>query len=535
MIKICLLLIILINFIFADDVSLSKDEANSLGRQALGKYGSKSGASENLSKPLQTGTQLKTLDDSQSFDGKVTSGCGVENDKGIQLSFSTAGDNLLTVSINQDTDANSSYDYSYSISNITSICSGGIGKNDGKYYKYVFNPINRKISIAEYAKSEMGSCFCILNSCNYGGYSQSIADKITGDLIGTIGGSGVANYQVGITQYDVASKSYELYVKNNTTCNDSNMGNNYTNINPQNYYSSQTTPPVSIADVMIKDNSDSQSLYYTTKEQNNVVINSSGSSHNINSTNLKSCTIKKIPFINSSGNIEIEVQNSCEEFSSCILQREEVCDGSDRNCIDMVLNGSLTGKTYPIKCIDFDETKQVCANGNTIYSASKINGGTINLYTASGSSYFYTKKEFNCGTTTENYDASKSDTTLGSVNKSGSTLNYTSFDGSSQNINLGDYDNCVVRYCSYKKVGNSTQIYTDGTSNVSTKDGTSTNEYQYKQCNQLAGGSFTCPLENEETMIENCSCNLGMFGAGLAIGYASAIEDAVKDFTCSTN
>ena len=39
----------------------------------------------------------------------------------------------------------------------------------------------------------------------------------------------------------------------------------------------------------------------------------------------------------------------------------------------------------------------------------------------------------------------------------------------------------------------------------------------------------------ELIILDDCSCNIGMNAAGLAIGYASAIEDAVKDFTCSSN
>lgn len=98
----------------------------------------------------------------------------------------------------------------------------------------------------------MGGCFCISTACQYGGYSQNLADKITGDIIGSIGSSGIANYQVGINKYEEASKTYFLYVKNNTSCRDANLGNNYTNINPVAYYSSQNIPPVDLADVAFK-------------------------------------------------------------------------------------------------------------------------------------------------------------------------------------------------------------------------------------------------------------------------------------------
>ncbi len=60
-------------------------------------------------------------------------------------------------------------------------------------------------------------------------------------------------------------------------------------------------------------------------------------------------------------------------------------------------------------------------------------------------------------------------------------------------------------------------------------------EYQFKRCTILANGTDVYPKEANETILDDCSCNIGMNAAGLAIGYASAIEDAVKDFTCSSN
>ena len=535
MYKFLLLLLLLIINSLADDKSQAKNSGNASGQAAIAKYGSKSKVNSNISIPLQSTGQMSSLDGSKTFNAKIES-CA-ENNDGIRLVFIPQSNGLLNVQINQDLNAIGSYNYSVELNSIENICSGGFKSNNGKNYVYKFSTDTKKLFLVESAKSEMKGCFCITNSCNYGGYSQNTADKITGDIIGTIGSSGIANYQVGINRYDSTNKTYYLYVKNNTSCKDSNLGNNYTNTNPTSYYSSQSIPPIDLSDVAIKDQNKTDSLYYVTNNQNSTVINTlnGGSNHNITVKNIIPCTIIKSPYLDSDGTIKIEEKSSCTDVNSCILEREEICDSSGRNCINKIVNRVATSLTIPLQCQIFNSEYQVCANGNNIITVANNGSGSSSIYNQNGSSYFYTKRYYDCGTQTISHDASKTNNTLDSVNKSGSKINYQDFEGKSQNIELGEFENCQIRYCRVKINSKHTQVYTDGTSNSSTKDGVSTIEYEFKQCTQLANSSYTCPLESGQTMVENCSCNLSMNAAGMAIGYASAVEDAVKDFTCSTN
>ncbi|MCT7910349.1 hypothetical protein N5912_00760 [Arcobacter lacus] len=535
MYKLIFFMLILFTNSLADDKNEAKNSGNTSGQAAIAKYGSKSKINSNISVPLQTTGQMTSLDGSKTFDAKIES-CA-ENNDGIKLVFLPQLNGLLNVQINQDLNATGSYNYSVDLSGIENICSGGFQSNNGKSYKYKFSVDTKKLFLIETTKSEMQGCFCITNSCNYNGYSQNTADKITGDIIGTIGSSGIANYQVGINRYDNTNKTYYLYVKNNTNCQDSNLGNNYTNTNPTSYYSSQTIPNLDITDVAAKDSNKTDSLYYVTSNQNNTVINTSngGANHNITMKNITPCTIIKTPYLDSDGKIKIEEKNSCVDINGCILEREEICDGSGRNCINKIVNRVATSFTIPLQCQVFNAEYQVCANGNNIITVSNDGTGSNIIYNEDGNSYFYSKRYYDCGTQTILHDASKTNMSFSSVNKNGSILNYTDFDGESQNIYLGEFEDCQIRYCRVKINSIHTQVYTDGTSNVSTKDGVSTIEYEFKQCTQLANNSYTCPLESGQTMIEDCSCNLSMNAAGMAIGYASAIEDAVKDFTCSSN
>jgi len=520
---------------FANDRIDAKNSGSSAGQSAITKYGSKSKINSNISAPLQGSANLTTVDGTKSFSSKIES-CA-ENNEGIKLTFQPQSNGVLNVQVNQDLNAIGSYDYSTIFSGIENICSGGFKSNNSKHYKYSFNTTNKRISLIEVARSELGGCYCITNTCQFGGYSQSIADKITGDIIGIIGSSGISNYQVGINRYDSSNKTYYLYVKNNTSCRDSNLGNDYTNTNPTSYYSSQSIPPLNLANVAMKDGKKSDSLYYVTSNQNNTVINSinGGANHNISIKNTQVCTVIKKPYLDDNGNIKIEVKDNCIANYSCSLSREEICDSSGRNCIDRILNNTLTSLSIPIQCNIFNSEYQICANGNNISKVSNITGISSNIYSSSNDSYFYIKRHYDCGSQTLQYDASKSNRTFDSVNKTGSTVNYTDFNGTSQNINLGEFENCQIRYCRVKKETIHTQVYTDSTSNSSTKDGVSTVEYEFKKCNQLANSNYFCPTESNEIVLDQCSCNLNMNAAGMAIGFASAVEDAVKDFTCSSN
>lgn len=532
--SIIFILLVALN-LFSDDKSLAKGSGSNLGQAAISKYGSKSKVNSNLAAPLQSGGQISTLDGSKTF-GVSMNSCA-ENNEGIKLIFQPQSGGVLNVQVNQDTNATGSYNYSTSFTGIDNICSGGFKANTGKFYKYTFDVNTMKVSLVQVTRSDIGGCFCITSACNFAGYSQNLADKITGDIIGIIGASGIANYQVGINRYDSASKTYYLYVKNNKTCNAQNLGNNYTNINPTAYYSSQSIPPISVGDVAAKDGNKTDSLYYITSNVSTDTINSTsgGANHNITTKNINNCTVKKVPYLDSSGEIKIETKSSCVNVGSCVLDREEICDNSGRECINKILNRTATSLTIPVKCQAFNDEYQVCANGNNFTKVSNKGAGSSVIESSSRESYFYSNRYYDCGSQTFSHNASKTNNTLDSVSKSGSVINYQDFNGGSQNINLGDFNNCEVRWCSYKKVENSTQVYTDGTSNVSTKDGTSTNELLYKQCSKLSTGSYTCPLESGEVLKESCSCNIGMTGASMAIGYAAAVEDAVKDFTCSSN
>lgn len=526
--------------LFASDITDAQSSGANLGNMAKGKLGSKSGISSNISSPLQSKTNLTTLDNSTSFTANIDATCGKSNNNGVYLKFSSSTDNVLSINLKHDKNGDGTYDYSSTFGNISHICGGGVKKKDGTYHKWDFNPTTKAISlIGGQTRLNLESCYCILNSCNYGGYSRDIADNVAGDIIAVVGASSVANYSLGIDRYDATNRIYYLYVKDNTSCtNNDNLGNDYTNTNPQNYYQTQNDSALEYTDVMARDKNNTSSLYYITKNQNDVLINSSSGNNNISYTDYKTCTILRNPYNNNTGTTAVSVNDNCSSYesnSSCSLNRESICDYGGKNCIDTVLNFSSTSYTVPVHCIDFDEDFQVCDNGSSIYKVSKASGAKQNIY-YSAKAYFYTERIYDCGTNSANFNSAKTDNVIASTSKSGNLVNYNSLTGTSESITLGNYDSCQIKYCSVKNNNAvSTVEYSDGTTNKDTQDGVSTIGMNYKECTKLSTGSYTCPLSAGEVLVEDCSCSLGMNGVGTTLGYISAIEEIANDFTCSTN
>ncbi len=64
----------------------------------------------------------------------------------------------------------------------------------------------------------------------------------------------------GINRYVEASREYFLYVKNDQSCNEPNMGNSYTGTNPTAYYEAQVANPLELSTVIAKDGNKSNSL-----------------------------------------------------------------------------------------------------------------------------------------------------------------------------------------------------------------------------------------------------------------------------------
>lgn len=513
--------------LFANDKSIAQQSANSLANKAQGKYGSKS-ALQNSTSPISSGGTISTIDNSQSFDAKIAN-CPA-NDKGIKIEYLPQSNGILNLNIQQDTNSNGSYDYQFNVENIKYVCDGGVGLTNNKYYKFSFDKNNKKISWFEVAASTL-SCYCILNSCGFGGFSKNLADNIAGNFIGVIGSSGVTNYQATLSEYDYASKSYYLSVSDSSSC--SQASNDFGDAN---YYGKNIndTQNLSINDIAAKDENKTDSLYFVTKNLTQASV-SSGDKDKITMNNIVDCNIIKKAVENDESQIEIKTINQCSEYVSCILEKEEICDSSGRSCTESIVNRVATGNNLKYEiCESFNATHQICSNGSSFYLKNIENNTQISIET-SNNSHFYIKRQYLCGKSTIEPNLNNAGNTISSVNQSSGILNYNDFDGKSAVINIGDFNNCQVKYCRVKSKETSTDVFSDNTSRNDMAGGTQRNVSQFKACSQLSNASYICPLESGETLIEDCSCEIGMSAAGEALGAISGVEEAIGDFTCSQN
>lgn len=527
-----ILLSIITTFLFADSTSI----ANS----ALNKYGSKSGLNNNLMQPLQTGSTLHTLDDSKSFNASVNKSCPSSAD-GITVTFNVASDNTYTITIRQDVDLNGVKEYTYNYPNsIISTCSQGVEWKSGstRYYGKFSLDTSKRLTIIPTTQNDVGVCFCSNNSCDYT-FDMNIVNNITGAIMTTISNTN-SNLVVGDSSYNSATKTYSIFLTDMTTCNNSNnlYGNNYTGSNPQSYYGSQTIPNLSIGNIAAQDDSNEHSLYFITKQQNSVIVNDSA--NQITTPTNKECTVLNKIEKNADGNDVVVHYNNClgyENNTSCSIRHKIICEyDGHTNCLYATKDGAGTTAVINTHCVDLTSQKKVCDSASNIklYTNNIL---TSALQTSANNSWFYTKYIYNCGNEIIHYDKSGSDKALTTAKFNANyEIDYTCPDGSTKTIkNLPQGDNCPVKACSVRSITKSTHEFYDHTNNHDTEDGSSVNSLSYKTCNEVSVNNFVCPLESGDTLIEDCSCTLGMAGATQAIAGFSAIEKIAEDFSCSTN
>jgi len=93
----------------ADELSQSKQVGSNLGNLIKGKYGSKSGLQRNLQSPMLGQGEMRTVDNSQSFNAQLQ--CpSTKEFLTISVLPSSTGD--IRILVRQDTDFDGKFDYS---------------------------------------------------------------------------------------------------------------------------------------------------------------------------------------------------------------------------------------------------------------------------------------------------------------------------------------------------------------------------------------------------------------------------------------
>lgn len=146
-----------------------KGSAAQSGAAASGQFGSKAAFMTNLSLPITSPTQMKTIDGSTSFNAQLSfpsSNRFLE----VFVQPSATGD-LSTVIAGEDLDMNGSIDYSFQLPfPVSGVCANGIiGCTPGSwsncnYYEWTATT-EGKVSLLGSSALKLGGCYCINTSC----------------------------------------------------------------------------------------------------------------------------------------------------------------------------------------------------------------------------------------------------------------------------------------------------------------------------------------------------------------------------------
>jgi hypothetical protein len=504
----------------------SQEKADRLGKQISTKYGTASALQTNINTPMQTDTQLTTLD-GDGFSATLT-GCESTTNT-IKISFVPQSTNLFSFSILQDGVS------TLSKSNIVGVCSDGyITSSTGSwdssinYFKWYYDSVNNFIGINSSTKASLAQCQCTLMSCGYTTFEKTISDTIVSGIISTINNT---NTNMILSSINDNNNIYDIVMTNNSNCQPSNK---YTSEDPQSYYSSQTIPPIDNATVAAKDGDNPSSLYNLITPNNNVIIDSSND--NIKIPSLKECYIVNKVYNTADNKVNIKSKNNCDIYennANCSLKNKIICDYDGvSNCMYVIKNSTSTNAVISSHCVIINNN-QVCDDG----SSFKVFENGAYSYTISSQidSFFYIKKVYDCGITDNNIDRSNIDRSLESVTRdeASNDFSYVNQDGVTTKLGTLSDDTCIIRWCSVQTTEIKPEVFSDNTNQSDTVDGSTTSKLDYKQCEENNPNIFTCPLGDNDTLVEDCSCEVGSTGLAQAFGAISAVEEIVGDFTCS--
>jgi hypothetical protein len=288
------------------DISSANTAGGTAGSTALGVYGSSNASKTNVSLPMtNTGTQMKTIDGSQSFSGSLSS---ASTNKYLQLLVQpTSTGDIKIVAIGQDTQALGTFDNNFTVSSLVSgACANGfISCDPGTWSNCV--PLMWQAdssgtlvqpSTPPNGLLDLSSCYCLNNSCANGNSGlwanlPVVLKDLGGGLVGAIHSKNAA-VMITDVQNDSVSITYYGQLINkaqNSTSSVSSLSSVPTAPQAQAYYGNPGTLNGAAASIGFTQSSDPSSYY-------SLVTNSPAATK----SQLRSCYIKRTGGLNSTTN-----------------------------------------------------------------------------------------------------------------------------------------------------------------------------------------------------------------------------------------
>ena len=227
--------------------NLFANEGIQTGNNLRGHFGNN--FQTNISAPLTSNAQFKTVNGSKSFNANLT--CNNTVNPFIETTYSGSSD--ITINVKVDTDLNGTMDKTFSFSGVSGVGTNGVIKcnsntwNNCKYF--LWNLSSNNLTLQESRLIDLGGIYCINSSCG----SLSINQK--SNILDTIGGAISSMYQSSNSNYLITKTQNDgnkivFYGQNYQDCQ------NFTDAAPSQSHNLDTT------DVINTQSNDQNSVYY---------------------------------------------------------------------------------------------------------------------------------------------------------------------------------------------------------------------------------------------------------------------------------
>lgn len=227
--------------------NLFANEGIQTGNNLRGHFGNN--FQTNISAPLTSNTQFKTVNGTKSFNANLT--CNHTVNPFLETTYSGSSD--ITINVKVDTDLNGTMDKTFAFSGVSGVGTNGVIKcnsntwNNCKYF--LWNLSSNNLTLQESRLIDLGGIYCINSSCG----SLSINQK--SNILDTIGGAISSMYQSSNSNYLITKTQNDgnkivFYGQNYQDCQ------NFTDAAPSQSHNLDTT------DVINTQSNDQNSVYY---------------------------------------------------------------------------------------------------------------------------------------------------------------------------------------------------------------------------------------------------------------------------------
>ncbi len=446
---------------------------------------------------------------------------------------------ITILTVRQDTNFDNTLDSAYTAPVIASgICADGIiSCNAGswsncRFYHWQVNS-NLSVYLNEVADiTHLAGCFCVNTHCKSSLVSDSMGFILKNLGDGIVGAIQKNSPNVLVTRVATHADSIQYYGQRSSDLG-INQGNSQLyfsgSATPQQYYDPESGILPVTQEVQAQQ-ADLASPYHQIHKAYNARLHPRES---------RSCNISHALSIVSAGTLSLSTQNTCGSLnlSGCVLDKEEICDYDNKNCLVTISDGTPTDLSPvfpPVSITDQDAGLSYLATTTGTAVSYQINGTTYPL--ASGPDLWWNiRRNYLCDTGVT-FNTAEGLTIAGAVSgstqKTGNFMSYNEFDPetgttTSQSAELPyipTYSSCETA-CKVRLDSTNTQAGAKANT-WDYHNSVASIQVMYKSC----GADQVCPLGPGETIIQNCTC-LNEFSN--AASHMQVLDNASHDMICA--